>query len=159
MSKFYYGDRVRVSNTYTVDRACGTVVGKVKARGGYALTKEGSNSNKESSDAFNYLVKLDNISSAYYTIHGKNCNYIWGHASDNADCIIVKENEMEHLQDYFSKNIILEFNEHTITVQRLEEYEQFIKNMLVILINKKAEDIQLVTKLLHVYILQKINKK
>lgn len=116
MSKFYYGDRVRISNTYVVDRACGTVVGKVRARGGYALTKEGTDSNKESSDAFNYLVKLDNISSAYYTIHGKNCNYIWGHASDNADCIIVKENEMEHLQDYFSKNIILEFNEHIITV-------------------------------------------
>ena len=57
----------------------GTVIGKVIERGQYALTKENTNSNKENSDAFSYLVKLDDISSAIYTIRGENCYYVWGY--------------------------------------------------------------------------------
>lgn len=93
MSKFYYGDKVRVSNTLVADGTYGTVIGKVRERGQYALTKENSNSNKESSDVFCYLVKLDDIGSALYTIRGENCHYVWGHESENADCVLVKKNE------------------------------------------------------------------
>lgn len=99
MSKFYYGDRVRISNTHVADGAYGTVVGEVRARGRYALTKENSNPNKESGNISNYLIKLDNISSAQYTLRGDNCNYIWGHSSNNVDCIIVKENELKHCKE------------------------------------------------------------
>ena len=61
MSKFYYGDKVRISNANVSDGAYGTVIGKVSERGQYALTKENSNSNKENSDAFSYFRPL------YYT--------------------------------------------------------------------------------------------
>ena len=42
MSKFYYGDKVRISNANVSDGAYGTVIGKVSERGQYALTKENS---------------------------------------------------------------------------------------------------------------------
>lgn len=125
MSKFYYGDRVRISNTHVSDGAYGTVVGEVRARGGYALTKENSNLNKESGNISNYLVKLDNISSAQHTIRGENCNYIWGHASENVDCILAKENELERCKTTFPKNIMLEFNGRNITAHGLEEHKKY----------------------------------
>ena len=112
MSKFYYGDRVRVSNIYVVDGTYGTVIGAVRER--------------ENSNIFTYLIKLDNVSSAQHTVRGENCNYIWGHESDNADCILVRENELECCKTTFPKNIMLEFNGHTITAQGLGEHKKYV---------------------------------
>ena len=126
MSKFYYGDKVRISNAHVADGAYGTVIGKIRERGQYALTKENSDSNKENSDAFSYLVKLDDISSALYTIRGENCHYVWGHESENADCVLVKKNQLEHCESTCPKNIMLEFNGHTITAHGLGEYKKYV---------------------------------
>lgn len=126
MLNFYYGDKVRISNANVSDGAYGTVIGKVSERGQCALTKENSNSNKENSDAFSYLVKLDDVSSAHYTIRGEDCNYIWGHSSENVDCIIAKENELEHCKSTYPKNIMIEFDGHTITAHGLGEHKKYI---------------------------------
>lgn len=126
MSKFYYGDKVRVSSTLVADGAYGTVIGKVRERGQYALTKENSGSNKESSDVFCYLVKLDDIDSALWTIRGENCHYVWGHESENADCVLVKKNELEHCKSIYPNNIMLEFNGHTITAHGLGEHKKYV---------------------------------
>ena len=74
--KFYYGDKVRISNAQVADGAYGTVIGKIQEIDQFS-------SNKENSDAFSYLVKLDDISSAIYTIRGENCYYVWGYESEN----------------------------------------------------------------------------
>lgn len=111
MSKFYYGDKVRISNVHVADGAYGTIIGKIRERGRYALTKENSNSNKESSDVFYYLVKLDDANSALYTIRGENCHYVWGHESENVDCVLVKKNELEHCKTTYPKNISLNLTE------------------------------------------------
>lgn len=71
MSKFYYGDKVRISNAHVADGVYGTVIGKIQEIDQFS-------SNKENSDAFFYLVKLDDASSALYTIRGENCHYVWG---------------------------------------------------------------------------------
>ena len=126
MSKFYYGDRVCVSNTHVSDGTYGTVIGEIRTRDGYALTKENSSTSKESDNTSNYLVKLDNVNSAHYTIRGEECNYIWGHPSENVDCIIAKENQLEHCKSTYPKNIMLEFDGHTITVHGLGEHKKYV---------------------------------
>lgn len=119
MSKFYYGDKVRVSNTLVADGTYGTVIGKIREIDQFS-------SNKENSDAFSYLVKLDDIGSALYTIRGENCHYVWGHESENADCVLVKKNELEHCKTTYPKNIMLEFDGNTITAHGLEEYKKYV---------------------------------
>ncbi len=119
MSKFYYGDRVCVSNTLVADGTYGTVIGKIREI-------DQCSSNKENSDVFYYLVKLDDISSALYTICGENYHYVWGHKSENTDCILAKKNELEHCKTTYPKNIMLEFDGRTITAHGLGEYKKYI---------------------------------
>lgn len=111
MSKFHYGDKVRVLNTYVVDGTCGTVIGAVRER--------------ECSNVLNYLIKLDNVSSAQHTVQGKDCKYIWGHESNKEDCIFVRENELECCKTTFPKHIMLEFNGNIITAQGLGEHKKY----------------------------------
>ena len=112
MSKFHYGDRVRILSTYVVDGTCGTVIGAIRERG--------------YSNILTYLVRLDNINSAQHTVCGADYNYLWGHESDKADCVLVGENEMECCKTTFPKNIMLEFNGHTITAQGLGEHKKYV---------------------------------
>lgn len=63
---------MRILNANVADGAYGTVIGKIREIGQFS-------SNKENSDAFSYLVKLDDVSSALYTIRGENCYYVWGY--------------------------------------------------------------------------------
>ena len=50
----------------------------------------------------------------------------WGHESENVDCIIAKENELEHCKSTYPKNIMLEFDGHTITAHGLGEHKKYV---------------------------------